>query len=334
MLPDVTDGAVLDVAHGRCSIAHGDIPVRLELQHGQSRAEKAALVGSVRLGGDAEGIRIAEVGDHCLELSIAVGDVIALPLHVNYLAHHANRLLDVSRPVGARLEPASVFRCVVILLDRLKEVFHPVLFAEPDDIAYAIEVLIHDHGLKSDHVGQAVLRAHSLERADRSRGFLEEIVATTYPRMSLTDAIERYRDAPGSGESQFLDLRLIVPVTMRQDLEKQSEPVTMVDQLRGKGFKQRFSTTKDHLHGPEPPSEVCECLFPLFRCRGVFLASVLPDVAVDATRIAELGKEKDGRRGAATRGKAAAREVPQAVVGRLVQPTIEVIPRRHDYSLP
>src|SRR5215468_5236684 len=110
MLPEVANGALLDVAHRRRPVTDGDIPIRLELQHGQRRAEQAALMGSMGLCGDAEGVWVTEIRDHGLELSIAVCNVIALPLHLDQLSHDLDCPFDISRPVRTALEPPSVFR--------------------------------------------------------------------------------------------------------------------------------------------------------------------------------------------------------------------------------
>src|SRR5262249_13305379 len=121
MPPDIPHWSVIDFADGRCPRALSDVPVRLKLQQSESRAEQAAFVGCVGLSRYPEGVRVAEIGNHGLELRIAVGDVIALPLHLDHLAHHGNRVFDIPRPVGAGLEPPGIFRRIVVLLDRLEE---------------------------------------------------------------------------------------------------------------------------------------------------------------------------------------------------------------------
>ena len=68
------------------------------------------------------------------------------------LPDHFGRLLRVPRPVLARLEPARVLRCIVVLLDRLEEDMHSVLRREPGDFANSVQIVGHDHRLQPDVV--------------------------------------------------------------------------------------------------------------------------------------------------------------------------------------
>jgi hypothetical protein len=108
----------------------------------------------------------------------------------------------------------------------------------------------------------------------------------------------------------------------------------MLGQLYGEGFEQGFSPGKDDVHWPEPTAEIDQNLRPLRSRRRVFLASVLPDVAVDAPCITEFGEEENGRYRTAMRRKAATRESPQAIVDAFVKSSIDMIPGRHDHRTP
>ena len=112
--------------------------------------------------------------------------------------------------------------------------------------------------------------------------------------MDRANPVERDRDTRGLSEGQSFDLRLIAPVPVGQEFEEKPESPGMVDQLHRERLEESFSSAEGHVDWPQPPSEIGDYLFPLLCRGGVFLAPVLPDVAVEAASIAKLGQEEDG----------------------------------------
>src|SRR5262249_16935219 len=147
-------------------------------------------------------------------------------------------------------------------------------------------------GLQPNLESQTFFSAHALKSFNRGRSLIEELIASANEVVSLADAIQRNGHSPGLRERQLLDLRLIVPVAVRQELDEQTERRTVRGHIDGVRLEERFAAADENMHRPEPSPHVGEHLLPLLEAGRVFLATVLPDVTVNTPRVASVAKHQ------------------------------------------
>ena len=144
----------------------------------------------VGLGSDSKRVRVAEVWDHHLQLLVTIGDPEPLPLHFNQLPYYADRFLRIARPVVRVFPPLRIFRRIVVLLDGLKENFHPRLVGESRHVANPIQVMRHDDVLEANNGLQLVFSADPFHRLDGCTGLLPKLVAPANRGVQLADPID------------------------------------------------------------------------------------------------------------------------------------------------
>src|SRR5262249_14964676 len=200
----------------------------------------------------------------------------------------------------------------------LIEHLHSTILGEPRHVAGLVQVRLHDHILQENYEVKLVLPPDALKRSERRRGQLEEVLAPADSAVRLPEAIERNRDAPRVGQGQLLDLGLAGPIAMSQELHEEPDRHSMRDQVDRERLQHGLAAGQGGLDRPEPASHLREHTLPLLEGGRILLASVLPDVAVHAARVAPL-REQDPHKGRpAVIGQATARESPQAVVDPFV----------------
>ena len=159
------------------------------------------------------------------------------------------------------------------------------------------------------------LRANALEGLQGARGLFEEILAAADDGVGFADAVQGDRDAAGIGERRLFDAALIVPVAVGQDFREQSDGRRVAEDFGGIGTEQGFAAAEKDMDRAQPGAHVAEGGLVLVDGRGVVLALVLPDVAVHALGIAQIGHQEADVGGTATVRPASARDGAQAVVG-------------------
>src|ERR1022692_4458631 len=108
---------------------------------------------------------------------------------------------------------------------------------------------------------------------------------------------------------------------MSQDFGKQSDGCRVGQNLWRMGTQQGFTAAKEHVHRSQPGAEIVEGGLVLVQRRCVVFALILPDVAVHALGIAQIGHQKADVGGPAVIRPSPAGQGPQAVVdGRISAP--------------
>src|SRR4051812_47477458 len=116
-----------------------------------------------------------------------------------------------------------ILRSVVILFDRLVEDFHSALIRVFRNAVDVFQVLPHDDRFEAQNEFQLLFTPDALQGLDAARRLLKKVLPAADQTMGFANAVEGDGDARQPGESEFLNARLVVPISVSEHLRGKTD---------------------------------------------------------------------------------------------------------------